>query len=373
MIHDEIGEVLKRYVLFTGAAPGASVAVAAFRGGSWRTATGTAGVYSPRDPRPVTSETVYDLASLTKPVVACATARLARSGTLSWEQRLVELLEAAGGTASEHTSLGLLASHRAGLMAHLRLGASEEGPSHRTGEWLARCANARRAECAGALPEAGFPPVYSDLGYILLGAALDSVTSGGLELLLEREVNAPLGAELGSAKRWAQRLGKPSFLARVAPTESVPERGGELRGVVHDDNAWELVGRGVAGHAGLFGTAREIARLGAALLDALAGRDESWLGQAEARSLVSPRAGGSLRCGFDGKVETGSSAGERFGARSFGHLGFTGTSLWCDPDAEVVVVVLTNRVCPTRENLTLRIVRPNLHGELFGLAAGLPP
>jgi serine-type D-Ala-D-Ala carboxypeptidase len=373
MIHDEIGEVLKRYVLFTGSAPGASAAVAAFRGGRWCTAAGTAGVYSPRDPRPVTTETVYDLASLTKPVVACATARLARSGTLSWEQRLGKVLEAARGTASEQASLGLLGSHRAGLEAHLRLGTGREGPSSRTREWLARCANARRAECGGVLPEAGVAPLYSDLGYMLLGGALESVTSGALELLIQREVNAPLGAALGSARCWAERLGEPVFLARVAPTESVPERGGELRGVVHDDNAWELVGRGVAGHAGLFGRAEDVVRLGMALLDALAGRDESWLGQAQVEFLVSPRAGGSLRCGFDGKAETGSSAGDRFGARAFGHLGFTGTSIWCDPDAEVVVVLLTNRVCPTRENITLRGVRPDLHGELFGLAAGLRP
>lgn len=372
MIHDEIGEVLKRHVLFTGAAPGASAAVAVFRAGRWWTATGAAGVYSPRDPRPVTTETVYDLASLTKPVVACATARLARWGPLSWEHRLGQLLEVARGTTSEHMSLGLLASHRAGLEAHLRLGAGQEGPPSFTGHWLARCANARRAGCGAGLPDGGFPPVYSDLGYILLGAALEAFTSGGLELLLEREVNAPLGADLGSAKRWAQKLGEPAFLARVAPTEIVPERGGELRGVVHDDNAWELVGRGVAGHAGLFGTAREMARVGTAMLDALAGRDESWLGQAQARFLVQCRAGGSLRCGFDGKAETGSSAGGRFGARAFGHLGFTGTSLWCDPEAEVVVVLLTNRVYPTRENIALRGVRPNLHGELFGLAAGLP-
>lgn len=372
MIHDEIGEVLKRYVLFTGAAPGASAAVAAFRGGRWWTATGAAGVYSPRDTRPVTTETVYDLASLTKPVVACAAARLARSGILRWADRLGELLEPARGTASEHTPLGLLASHRAGLEAHLRLGTFEEGPSSRRGEWLARCANARRAECGVDLPEAGFAPVYSDLGYILLGGALECVMSADLELLLDQEVLAPLGADLGSANAWARRLGAPAFFTRVAPTEIVPERGGELLGVVHDDNAWELVGRGVAGHAGLFGTAPDVARLGAALLDALAGRDDSWLRQADAEFLVRPRPGGSLRCGFDGKAETGSSAGSRFGVRSFGHLGFTGTSLWCDPDADVVVALLSNRVYPTRENIKLRGVRPDLHGELFGLAAGLP-
>jgi CubicO group peptidase (beta-lactamase class C family) len=75
--------------------------------------------------------------------------------------------------------------------------------------------------------------------------------------------------------------------------------------------------------------------------------------------------------GFDGKAEQGSSAGPRFGPRAFGHLGFTGTSLWCDPDAGVVVALLTNRVHPQRDNIRIRDIRPSVHGELFGLAAGL--
>ena len=75
--------------------------------------------------------------------------------------------------------------------------------------------------------------------------------------------------------------------------------------------------------------------------------------------------------GFDGKAEQGSSAGPRFGHQSFGHLGFTGTSLWCDPEASIAVVLLTNRVHPSRENVQIRDVRPDIHGELFGLAAGL--
>jgi CubicO group peptidase (beta-lactamase class C family) len=107
------------------------------------------------------------------------------------------------------------------------------------------------------------------------------------------------------------------------------------------------------------------------MLDALAGRHQGWLGAAEAGLLVQPRPGGSLRTGFDGKAEQGSSAGPRFGPQSFGHLGFTGTSVWCDPEASIAVVLLTNRVHPSRENVRIRDVRPDIHSELFGLAAGL--
>jgi CubicO group peptidase (beta-lactamase class C family) len=221
------------------------------------------------------------------------------------------------------------------------------------------------------VPPEGFAPLYSDLGYILLGAALERQSGLPLEALLQREVAGPLGLELDSAQGWARRVGQRQFDERVAPTEELPERGGLLKGVVHDDNAWDWRGAGAAGHAGLFGTAAAVGGFGRAVLDALAGRSQAWLTRAEAEFLVRPRPGGSLRTGFDGKAAEGSSAGSSFGARAFGHLGFTGTSVWCEPEAGVVVVLLTNRVHPTRENIRIRTVRPDVHNALFGLSAGL--
>jgi CubicO group peptidase (beta-lactamase class C family) len=369
LIHDEIGQVLKRFILATGAAPGASAALAAFRNGRWLSASGVAGVLTSAEPSAVRHDTIYDLASLTKPMVAALAARWLEREKASFAAPLTALLPAARGTASEAASLALLASHRAGLVAHLRLGDGREGPPADVVPWLVRCANARREECGGPLPPDGYPPVYSDLGYILLGRALSEASGEPLEQLLEREVCTPLGIGVGCARDLGRRLGA-SFLERVAPTEVVEARGGELRGVVHDDNCWELVGKGLAGHAGLFGTAADVLGFGTAMLDALAGRSD-WLAPDSARALVAPRPGGSLRMGFDGKAETGSSAGPRFGADAFGHLGFTGTSVWCDPDADIVVVLLTNRVWPSRENIVIRSVRPSVHGELFGLAADL--
>jgi CubicO group peptidase (beta-lactamase class C family) len=83
---------------------------------------------------------------------------------------------------------------------------------------------------------------------------------------------------------------------------------------------------------------------------------------------VRERPGGTLRAGFDAKSDQGSAAGERMGARSFGHMGFTGTSLWIDPDAKVITALLTNRVCPTRENVSIRAARPRAHDALFSRA-----
>jgi serine-type D-Ala-D-Ala carboxypeptidase len=369
LIDDEIAALLKRGVVWTGAAPGASAAVGAFTAGRWRFALGSAGVLSPLRARPVNAHTLYDLASITKPVVACVAARLVQGGSLRWDAPLAHLLALAAGTPSASAPLAWLASHRAGLHAHLTLyeryyGGTQARAAH-TQPFLMEAARARRAECVGTPGPDGFPPLYSDLGYILLGAALEALTGRALDALVREHVCAPLQLQLGSARQWEQRLSRPGFVARVAPTESSPVRGGEILGAVHDDNAWVLAGTASAGHAGLFGDALDVAGFGAGVVDALRARTPSWLSPSAAQALVAPRGGGTLRMGFDGKALLGSSAGERFGPNTFGHLGFTGTSLWCDPDAQIVVALLTNRVCPSRQNITLRALRPALHGALF--------
>jgi serine-type D-Ala-D-Ala carboxypeptidase len=368
LIHDGIGQVLKRSIVETGAAPGASAFIAAHRDGRWRSAWGVAGTYSGEDRRLVEPDTVYDLASLTKPIVAATLARMVCRGAVAWDTRLGDVLVAARGTPSATLPLELFASHRAGLEAHVRLG--QVSPGAGVTRWLELCAGARRSDCAGDPPSEGFAPVYSDLGYILIGAALESLGGAPLDRLVAREVAEPLGLDVASAAGWIARLGAAPFERRVAPTEVVPERGGPIKGRVHDDNAWDLAGLGTAGHAGLFGLARDVAGLGIAMVDALAARTDAWIGSREAELMTRPRPGGSQLAGFDGMTPNGS-AGARFGLRSFGHLGFTGTSLWCDPDADVVVVLLTNRVCPTRENILIRSIRPDVHGALFGLSAGL--
>jgi serine-type D-Ala-D-Ala carboxypeptidase len=375
LIDDEIGRLLKNQVVHSGAAPGASAAVGLFVAGSWRFAVGSAGVQSPFCPNAVEGRTLYDLASLTKPVVACALARLVRSGVLAWNTPLGEALPLARESVSRDVPLLWLLSHRAGLVAHLPL---YELPEATRGSadvdrraLLLRAAQARRDDCTGEPGPEGYEPVYSDLGYILLGAVMELVTREPLDALIQREVLAPLGLELLSARQWATRLGRPGFLRRVAPTETLVVRGGDVHGHVHDDNAWLLSSTGGAGHAGLFGAALDVARFGAALVDCSRGRRDPWLRQADSDVLIRERPGGSLRAGFDGKATVGSSAGERFGGRAFGHLGFTGTSVWCEPDAQVVVALLTNRVCPSRQNLKLRTLRPRLHGALFDLCSRL--
>lgn len=306
---------------------------------------------------------LFDLASITKPMTAVAVAR----ARIDRRIPLGDLLPEALGTPSERVTIEQLLSHRAGLERHRDL----HGPlvkGQRVEPWraLREAALARRPEAVGVPPREGFPPVYSDLGYVLVGAAL-ARAAGARDAgeAIDRLVLEPLGVTgcAGTVRELAARGVRGPF----APTEEVAWRGGRVCGAVHDENAWALTQLGGSGHAGIFATVDAVLAFGAAVLDALDGF-ESALGDADLGWLVQERAGGTLRAGFDGKSVSGSSAGALFGARSFGHLGFTGTSLWIDPDSHTVVALLTNRVCPTRRHLAIRESRPVAHDALWARA-----
>jgi serine-type D-Ala-D-Ala carboxypeptidase len=150
----------------------------------------------------------------------------------------------------------------------------------------------------------------------------------------------------------------------AAPTEWCEWRGRLVRGEVHDENCAAF--GGIAGNAGLFGTAHGMAVFGRAVLDAYLGRN-TFLPQSLLERALLPREGSSLRLGWDAKSPNESSAGKRMGPRTFGHLGFTGTSIWCDPDKDIVVVLLTNRVHPSRANERIKGFRPGFHDSVLAV------
>lgn len=345
------------------AAPAAVVAAARREGGVIVRGIGAAGrLWSDESAPPATVETIFDLASVTKPITALALARLGRAGHIRREEPLAGVLPALAGTRSARVPIDLLAAHRAGLDGHRPIYAPlVDGGAVDPEHALVIAADARREECGGDPPSEGFAPVYSDLGYLLLGACLAARGGDALDRVLDREVSRPLGLDVGSA-RWHRARGR-GFDDRVAPTEVVAWRG-VVRGAVHDENAWAVAADGAAGHAGLFGDARSVLDLGLAVLDVLAGRS-SFLAPADLAPVLRDRPGGSLLAGFDRRSGAAPSSGSRFGARTFGHLGFTGTSLWIDPEAEVVGVLLTNRVHPTRDTDAIRRARPAVYDALW--------
>ena len=302
------------------------------------------------------TEVLFDLASVTKPMTALA---FVRAG-IDRRTPLGDLLPEARGTASAHLPLELFLAHRAGLDAHRSLFSPLlVGQRIDVGAALHIAAEARRPDAPGEPPAEGFAPVYSDLGYILAGAALAcalGVRDAGEAIA--RLVLDPL--QLGTSAGTVRELASHGVAGPFAPTETVDWRGGPVHGAVHDENAWALTGRGGSGHAGIFATVDAVLTFGRAVLDGLSGKEGlEW--------LVRERPGGTLRAGFDGKSRWPevSSEGTLLGPRAFGHLGFTGTSLWIDPDALVVLALLTNRVCPTRDHLGIRAARPWAHDRLF--------
>jgi CubicO group peptidase (beta-lactamase class C family) len=270
-------------------------------------------------------ETYFDLASLTKPVLALA---ILRSG-LDVQTRLDALVPEAGST---EVTLEDLLAHRGGLKSHTFLEPESA---------LATAASARKSDRE---------PLYSDLGYVLAGVALARFSkTSDAGLAMHRWVLEPLGL--------AGRIGTLREL-EVEESQCAPT---EVRERVHDENAWALTGSGGSGHAGLFGTIGGVADFVRHLIGVRSELD--W--------MLRERPGGTLRAGFDGKSPEGSSAGSVLGPRSFGHLGFTGTSFWIDPDAAVGVVLLTNRVYPTRNNDSIRAARPIAHDALARFALRL--
>jgi len=295
------------------------------------------------DAPPVTPETLYDLASLTKVVATTTMAMiLLDEGRLDLERPVHELLPGFQGPGKEAVTVRHLLTHSSGLPAIVQFYKEVQG----------RAAYRERLLALDLVYPPGSRSVYSDPGVILLGEILEQAAGQSLEAFVRARVFEPLGM------RETQFRPPAELRFRIAPTEFDPWRGRLVHGEVHDENAFAL--GGVAPHAGLFSTAGDLARFAQMLLNG---------GTLEGRRIVSretvelftrkARIPGSDRAlGWDTKSAEGSSAGSLLSARSFGHTGFTGTSIWIDPERQLFIILLTNRVHPTRENNLIREVRP---------------
>ncbi len=322
----------------------------------------------------------YDLASLTKPLAAATSAMiLAESGRLLPESALGELLPGVFGKDKAGITVAQLLSHASGLPAYRHYYRKLQflPAGKRRGRLLKLIA----AESLESAP--GTRAVYSDLGYMLLLEILEKAAGMDLDGLFREAVAEPLG--IGDLFFIPLESGlMPAFLRKrealmagrsFAATEACPWRGRLLVGEVHDDNAW--VTGGVAAHAGLFGTARAVWELVSALVRAFHGEQAGLFLPETVRSFLTRReAPGSFVMGFDTPTRPGSSSGRFFSDLSVGHLGFTGASFWADLEKRVIVVLLTNRVHPTRKNEEIRAFRPLIHDavmEELGFGRAEPP
>ncbi len=294
-------------------------------------------------------ETTYDLASLTKAAVTSLLAmRGVAAGQLELDDPLAMHAPDWAGTGKEGVTLRQVLAHASGLPAHRRLFETANGRT--------QIVSLAAREPLAYAP--GTRSLYSDLGFILLGDVLERRMGARLDVLAERDLFRPLGL---TSLRF-----NPGAGGAIAPTEMCPVRGRLIAGEVHDLNAFAM--EGVAGHAGLFGTAAELSTLAAALCTAWQGGTSSagstWLHRDVLREFWTPAGipASTWRLGWDGPAAADSAAGRLLARRAVGHLGFTGCSLWIDPERETYVVMLSNRVHPSAaDNPRFRALRPAVH------------
>ncbi|MEJ7813002.1 MAG: serine hydrolase domain-containing protein, partial [Gemmatimonadaceae bacterium] len=282
---------------------------------------------------PVTDSTIYDMASLTK-VVATTTAAmlLEEDGRLDLERTVASYVPEYAAPEKAPITVRMLLLHTSGMKQYQFLYREIRGRE----QYL------RRINAHPLLHVPGERSDYTDWNMIVLQAVVERVSGRLLDSLLAERVFSPLGMRDTGFNPPA------SLKPRIAPTEVQAFRGGQVWGVVHDENAWAI--GGVAGHAGLFSSARDLAVFAQMLLNGGEyGGVRVLRPETVARWTARQRRDASRALGWE-TPSPGSSAGRFFSPRSFGHTGFTGTSLWMDPEKGLFVVLLTNRVNPTRNN-----------------------
>ena len=308
----------------------------------------------------VQSDTVFDLASLTKVIATTAVAMLLYDrGKLSLDESVADTLPEFVSLAPKHqgawraaVTVRMLLAHSSGLPAYEKL-----FEFAKTRVDLIHAAMTTRLVAAP-----GERAVYSDIGFILLGELLAKKADLALDLFARQEIFMPLGMK--------QTRFKPpqDWVAAIPPTEDDQEfRGRIVQGEVNDENAYVM--GGVAGHAGVFASAADVARFAESMLRGGLPIIQPETGKLFAHREASP--GGTTRAlGWDTPSRPESSSGRLFSLASYGHLGFTGTSLWIDPGRNLSVTLLTNRTWPDRSSQLIREVRPMVHDAIVEALEG---
>jgi CubicO group peptidase (beta-lactamase class C family) len=337
-----IDEVVRRGIS-AGGFPGAAVIVGRHGGIVWERGYGT---LDWRSGVAVDAErTMYDMASLTKVVATTAAAMvLVDRGKLRLDERVTHYLPAFSGGAKDLVTIRDLLMHRSGLPAGRNISRRGAGPE-----------SARKAVLATSLVRPpGSGTEYSDLGLDVMGFVIERITREPLDQFVRRTVYDPLGM------RSTMFRPAPALRARIAPTT------GAASGEVHDGIARAL--GGVAGHAGLFSTASDLAVFAQLMLDGGVAGSTRLFADSIARAFTRPGPGwrglGWQTC------PGGGSCGQYLSSRAFGHTGFTGTSMWIDPDRDLFVIVLTNWVYGrTSGGVAPEAVLQDVRSDVVDLAA----
>jgi CubicO group peptidase (beta-lactamase class C family) len=322
---------------------------------------------------PMRPDTIFDLASLTKPLATTtAFMLLAKEGKVRADDRVTRFINNFGVHGKTHVTFRHLLTHSSGLAAWR--------PYWREIERIARRGRLNFLAGAGAKefvyeelqrerPEypTGARSEYSDPGFMLLGEVVELLSHQSLDRFCLERIWRPCGLRsTGFIDLSALHRNKLAPVTdQIAPTARCPWRRRILCGEVHDDNAYAM--GGVAGHAGLFANAADVHAIMCKLRACLRGEDE-FLPRDLIREFWSRDRGvpeSTWALGWDTPSPTGSSAGSLFSRHAVGHLGFTGTSIWYDLDRDLHVILLTNRLHPSPDNDGIRAVRPRVHDAVL--------
>jgi len=321
-------------------------------------------------------DTVFDLASLTKPLATTlAMMKLVEEGVIGLDQPLSEIIRSAALGDKAALTPRLLLCHSAGLADwkpyYLKLVDHPfEARKRLLREWII-------GEPFAYPPREG--SLYSDLGFMLLEWLIEEKAKESLRSYVHRNFYGPLRLrrtffrgtseegnspqeQRGEKGRHTTVLAKEEFAA----TEDCPWRKKVVQGEVDDENAWVL--GGYSGHAGLFGTAEEVYVITNMLREHYFGKRRDFYKPKTVKEFLTRQnivEGGDWAIGWDTRAPEGSSAGKYFSRDSVGHTGFTGTSVWMDLEKDVEVILLTNRVHPTRDNDRIKAFRPKLHDAVM--------
>jgi CubicO group peptidase (beta-lactamase class C family) len=342
-----IDRVVRRGIT-AGGYPGAAVVVGRKGASIWQKGFGHLG-WTADSPEVEADKSIYDLASLTK-VVGTTTAAmiLFDEHKIDLDEKVAHYLPAFTGGLKDEVTVRQLLMHRSGLPAGRELWRHAHSPEEAKQMVIDTPLEYR--------PGSGY--VYSDIGADILGMVVEQASGKALDLYLQDRVFGPLGMN-DTEFRPAD-----SLVYRIAPTEVSPPRGYPVRGQVHDENAY--VQGGVTGHAGLFGTASDLAIFAQMLLNGGTYGGVRIVADSTVR-LFTTRAAGSRALGWE--VADGQhGAGSYLSANAFGHTGFTGTSMWIDPDREMFVILLTNRVHAARARRPAKVIA-DVRADLADAAA----
>ncbi|MEQ8275232.1 MAG: serine hydrolase domain-containing protein [Deltaproteobacteria bacterium] len=297
---------------------------------------------------PTSDKVNYDLASLTKPLATTVlVGKALETGLCDLTDPICKFVPG----VDPEIRIEHVLEHSAGFPAHQRF--DRTLPDTVTpGSWDAWRHIVFRAAHTPRTARPGLKSEYSDIGFILLGAALEVMFCRPLSIAY---------AQLGTHLFYRDRRGTPALPPFLPPWPIAPTEDDCAIGFVHDENCRAM--GGAAGHAGLWGNAEGTLLLAEQLVAAYHGDRRCLLQPETVRRLWQPSLvkGSTRTLGFDRPSKVGSSTGGRWPSSSVGHLGFTGTSLWIEPDRALIVVLVTNRVCPTRANNMIRRLRPALH------------